>query len=84
MDSQALFVSILMFVAVLLAGGGVFYVIVERRKQRVRRRLGELTQVVSEETGEASILRDEALSSIPAPRTITFPNTVGAPFIRPI
>jgi tight adherence protein B len=66
MDGQALFVSILMFVAVLLAGGGVFYVIVERRKQRVRRRLGELTQVVSEETGEASILRDEALSSIPA------------------
>jgi len=65
---RALLVAILVAVAVLVAGLGALFMFLEQRQKRVRRRLGELTgqQVVSETTGEASILRDDALSSIPA------------------
>jgi tight adherence protein B len=65
---RALLVAILVAVAVLVAGLGALFMFLEQRQKRVRRRLGELTgqHVVSENTGEASILRDDALSSIPA------------------
>ena len=64
---RALLVAILVTVAVLVAGVGALFMFLEQRQKRVRRRLGEVTgtQVISEETGEASILRDESLSSIP-------------------
>ncbi len=66
MNSQALIVAALIAVSVLVGGVAVLTMVMERRRQRVRRRLAEQNQVISEETGEASILRDDSLSSIPA------------------
>lgn len=65
--NSALLVAILVTVAVLVAGLGALFMFIEQRQKRVRRRLGELTgdQVINEDTGEASILRDDSLSSIP-------------------
>jgi tight adherence protein B len=64
---RALLVAILVAVAVLVAGFGALFMFLEQRQKRVRRRLGELSgdQVISESTGEASILRDDTLSSLP-------------------
>jgi len=64
--NHALIVGILIAAAVLVAGLGILTMIMDRRGRRVRRRLDDLQQTVVEETGEATILRDESLSSIPA------------------
>jgi tight adherence protein B len=60
-------VAVLVFAAVMAAGLGVFYMFLERRKLRVRKRLEDLNRLgVSEAATEASILRDDTLSDVPA------------------
>lgn len=68
--NHALIVGILITAAVLVAGLGILTMLMDRRGRRVRRRLDDLQQTVVEETGEATILRDESLSSIPALDTL--------------
>jgi len=68
--NHALVVGILITGAVLLGGLGVLTMFMERGGRRVRRRLDDLQSVVVEDTGEATILRDESLSSIPALDTL--------------
>ena len=60
-------VAVLVFAAVFVAGLGVFYVFMERRKLRVRKRLEDLNRLgLSEAAVEASILRDDTMSDMPA------------------
>jgi len=60
-------VAVLVFAAVMAAGLGVFYMFLERRKLKVRKRLEELNRFGSSEAAtEASILRDDTLSDVPA------------------
>lgn len=64
--SHAILVGLLVAAAVLVAAIGAITMFMERGGRRVRRRLDDLQQTVVEETGEATLLRDESLSSIPA------------------
>jgi tight adherence protein B len=67
MDRQLVTVGLLVAGAVFAAGLGLFVMYLDRRRQRVRRRLDELDRMSTPElaaTG-ASILRDETLSSVP-------------------
>jgi tight adherence protein B len=60
-------VAVLVFAAVFVAGLGVFYVFMERRKLKVRKRLEDLNRLgLSEAAVEASILRDDTMSDMPA------------------
>ena len=59
--------AVLVFAAVFAAGLAVFYIFMERRKLRVRKRLDDLSKLgLSEAATEASILRDDTLSNVPA------------------
>ena len=59
--------AVLVFTAVFAAGLGFVYMLMERRKLKVRKRLDELGKLgVSEAATEASILRDDTLSTVPA------------------
>jgi len=64
--NHALIVGVLIAAAVLVAAVGILTMFMDRKRRHVRRRLDDLQQTVVEETGEATILRDESLSSIPA------------------
>jgi tight adherence protein B len=60
-------VAVLVFAAVFAAGLGIFFVFLERRKLKVRKRLEDMSRLgLSDASGEASILRDETLSTMPA------------------
>ena len=61
-------VAVLVFAAVFAAGLGVFYMFLERRKLRVRKRLEDLNRMGLAEgaSSETSILRDDTLSDMPA------------------
>ena len=60
-------VAVLVFAAVFAAGLGVFFVFMERRKLRVRKRLEDLNRLgISEGGAEGSILRDDTMSDVPA------------------
>lgn len=66
MDRQLLIVSALVFGAIFVTALGLLFFSLDRRKQQVRRRLEEMSEgVVVDEHGEASILRDTSLSTIP-------------------
>jgi tight adherence protein B len=65
-DRQFFLVGALVFAAVFAAGLGLFFLFLDRKKVRVRKRLGELSRLgVPEAVMEASILRDDTLSSVP-------------------
>jgi tight adherence protein B len=66
-DRQILLVSILIFAAIFAAGLGFFFMALERRRVKVRKRLEEMSKLgLSEAATEASIFWDETLSSVPA------------------
>jgi tight adherence protein B len=61
-------VAVLVFAAVFAAGLGVFFMFLERRKLKVRKRLEDLNRMGLAEgaSSEASILRDDSMSDMPA------------------
>ncbi len=59
--------AVLVFAAVFAAGLGVFFVYMERRKLRVKKRLEDLNRLgLSEGAAAGSILRDDTMSDMPA------------------
>jgi tight adherence protein B len=66
-DRQILIVGVLVFAAVFAAGLGLFFMYLDRKKVRVRKRLEEMGKYGAPEAlMEASILRDDTLSSVAA------------------
>ena len=67
MSNQLIVVSSLIFIAVFAGGFGLLFMSMERRKQKIQKRLEEAMDAPTEinERGEASILRDNSLSAIP-------------------
>src|SRR5262245_23394194 len=58
-------VAVLVFAAVFAAGLGVFFMFMERRKLKVRKRLEDLNRLgISEGAADTSILRDDAMSDV--------------------
>ena len=66
-DRGIFLISLLIFAAIFLAAVGVLLVGVDRRKQRIKKRLEDITQEQAQELQEGgSILRDTSLSNVPA------------------
>jgi tight adherence protein B len=66
-DRGIVLVSILIFAAIFIAGIGILVAAMDRRKQKVKKRLENLTYVPGgDQEGQGSILRDTSLSTNPA------------------